>query len=114
MVVSASILCCYGTAELTAAQLVRSLCLYSAIAADGQIGLCRHATVTYRTACHDIDHTTHGVGAIEHAGRTAQHLDTFSHHRLITVAERMTIDALILWMTIDEYHQLACTTRYAT
>ena len=115
MVVGADILCGHGTAELATTQLVRSLGLYGAIAAHANGCVCRCTTATYGTASgHDIDDATHGVGAIEHAGGTAQHLHTFGHHRLIAVAERMAIDALVLWMPIDEHHQLSCATRYTT
>ena len=63
---------------------------------------------------HDVQHSTHRVRAVKHASRASQHLDPLGHQRLIAVRDRMPIDALILRMSIDKHHQLACSTRDTT
>ncbi len=105
VIVGAPILCCHRTGELAAAHLVRSLCLDSAVAASPQIDRRLHTILMHSTG-HDIDDTPHGIRAIEHGGRTAQHLHPLGHQCLVTVGDRMPVDTVILRMTVDEYHQL--------
>ena len=70
--------------------------------------------MTYRMTGYDIHHAAHRIAAVEHTCRTTQHLYALGHQRLIAVADRMAIDALILRMAVDEHHQLAGATCDAT
>ena len=113
VVVGATVLCRDGAAELTGAHLVRSFCLHRAIAACSKIDVGIH-TVLAHSSGDDIHDTAHRVRTIKYRGRTTQHLYTFGHQRLITVGNGVTIDALILRMSVNQYQQLSSTACHTT
>ena len=57
----------------------------------------------------DIDHTAHGVGAVQHRGRPAQNLDPLRHQGLICIRYRMAEHTHVLRMPVDEHHHLSGT-----
>ena len=112
VVVGASILGGNGARELSTAYLVGNLGLQGSIAACADIDICMNRIATCRATRYNIDDTTHRIRTIEHRGWSAQHFHAFSHQRLITVGNGMAIDALILWMTIDQHHHLTTAACY--
>ena len=108
MVVTPTILGSHGARESARTSLIVGIGLQSSITSSSQTKSRAH-TIFMHTACHNIDDATHGIRAVEQRGRATKHLDTFGHHGLITVGDGMTIDALILRMSIDEHHHLAGT-----
>ena len=58
-------------------------------------------------AGNDIDYPAHGVRPIEYRSRAAQYFHPFGQERLVGVGDRVTEDAGILWVAVDEYHQSA-------
>ena len=63
---------------------------------------------------HDVQHTAHRVRPIEHRGRASQHLYAVGHQRLVTVADGMPIDSVILRMAVNQHQHLPRATRQAT
>ena len=77
-----------------------------AVTAGTEVDMCPHA-VALHLAGDDVQHAAHRIAPVEHRGGSAQHLHPFGHHRLVTVADRVTVDAVVLRMAVDEYQQLA-------
>ena len=71
-------------------------------------------TVLMHRSVDDVQYTAHGITSIEYGGRTTKHLYALCHQRLIAVGDGMTIDTVILRMSVDKYEQLSCTTRDTT
>ena len=109
MVVAAAILGSNRTGESTRAYLIGHFSLKRSPRTGTEIDI-RANTVTMHAARNDIDDAPHRIAAIKHRGRATEYFHTLGHHRLIAVGYRMTIDSLILRMTVDENHQLSGTT----
>ena len=112
MVVAPSILGSHGARESARTSLIVGIGLQSSITSSTQTNTRTH-TILMHTASDDIDDAAHGIRTIEQRGRATKHLDTLGHHGLITIGDGMTINALILWMSIDEHHHLAGSRRDA-
>ena len=113
MVVRAVILSGNGGLKPSESRFVQSFGLHGTITAHAHIGMRITAIVEEQRTGDDIDDTTHRIRAIDHGGRATQHLHPIGYHRLITVAEWVTEDALILRMSIDEHQHLTGATRDA-
>ena len=113
VVVCATILGRHRAAELPAAYLVGCFGLEGAITARAKVDVCADAIFTSLTG-HDVHHTSHRIASVKYRCRASQHLDALSHQCLITVGNGVTVDALILWMTVNENEQLTCTARDTT
>ena len=110
MVVAPTILGSHGARESARTSLIVGIGLQSSIASSTQTNSRTH-TILMHTTSDDIDDAAHSIRTIKQRGRATKHLDTLSHHGLITIGDGMTIDALILRMSIDEHHHLASSRR---
>ena len=57
-------------------------------------------------ASNDIDHSAHGIRAVQHRGGATQDLHPLRHKGLVGVGDRMPHQPHILRVTIDQHHQL--------
>ena len=53
----------------------------------------------------DVDDAAHGVGAVEHRCRTAQHFDALGQHRLVGVGNGVAHQSHVLRMAVDQHHK---------
>ena len=106
VVVATAILSGNNAVKPTLPDAVGELSLERAVRAGAETDVGLHAVLTH-LARHDVDHTAHGVGAVEHRGGAAQHLHPLGHHRLVRVAYGVAEDALVLRMAVDEHHHAA-------
>ncbi len=63
---------------------------------DALLGLARN----------DIDHTAHGIRAVQHRGGTTQDLHPLRHESLVGVGDRVPHQPHILRVAVDKHHQL--------
>ena len=54
---------------------------------------------------HDVDYAAHGVRAVQHRSGAPQHFHPFGQERLVGIGYRMTENAGILWMAVNQDHQ---------
>ena len=61
--------------------------------------------VLVHAAGDDVDHAAHGVGAVKHGGRTAEHFYALSQEGLGGVGDGMPEEPHVLGMPVDEHHE---------
>ena len=94
--------------ESTAFVAVASLSLDGSVASTAQTDIGPTAVGLLLTS-DDIDDSSHGIGAVEHAGRATEHFHLLGHHGLVGIRNRMAHQTGILWLTVDEHHELGTT-----
>ena len=92
-------------AEASLAHAVDPLGLHRAVGACTQVDV-RPYPVLVHLAGDDVDDAAHGVGAVEHGGRPAQHFDALGQHRLVGVGDGVAEEAHVLRMPVDEHQHL--------
>ena len=98
--------------EFSHTEAVHSIGLNGAVAATLQTDVCL-ATILVHLACNDVQYASHGIAAVQQAGRTAKHLNLLCHHGLVSVWNGMSHKTGILWLSVDKYQQLG-TASYTT
>ena len=107
VVVGTAVLPSHHRRELALSDGVRRLAGDGAVGAGANSDVGTH-TVLQHLPRHYVYHSSHSIAAIDYRGWSAEHFYAFRHKCLVAVADRMSIDAVILRMSVDEYKQLSC------
>ena len=105
MPICALILCTYDTGELAELHAVGGIGTEGAITAALELHVGLHAIGVHLSG-HDIDHTCHGIAAVEQGGGTTQHFHFFCHHGLIGIGDGVPHESCILRLPVNEHEEL--------
>ena len=85
---------------------VSSLSLNGSIASASQTEI-GTAPIGFLLTGHNVDDSSHGIGAVEHAGRASEHFHLLCHHGLVRIRNGVTHQSCILRLTVDKDHELS-------